>query len=66
MPRNFSPSELFSLTFGEYSALSPEDRSAYNRAWLAACIAQTAESEARYLSGDLDRIGGYRRYWDAQ
>lgn len=62
MSRTFSPSELSTLTHAEYCAMSDEDQASFDRAWLAACTARTAEREAKYISGDLDRLGSYRRY----
>lgn len=57
MPRRFTLAELSRVTTGEYNAMSADDREAYDRALWAMW-----SDDSRYLAGDYDTIGSYRRY----
>jgi hypothetical protein len=62
MPRTFTPADLMILTTGDYIAMPPADRLAYDQALVDLWVANTTAQSLSDFTHDWDRVGSSRRY----
>jgi hypothetical protein len=61
--RTFTHHDLtLGITLGDYNAMSPEDKLAFDRALMALWVSNARTADQRYLSSDYDRVGSNRRF----
>lgn len=62
MPRTFTPADLMTLTTGDYNAMPPADRLAYDQALVDLWVANSARQSLADFYHDWDRVASNRRF----